>query len=121
LLHFNFQVSAFQRLLYLSTALQRHSERRRITQNDLAKFCGISPSYISRFFSSVAGEMSNDHFLAVLKAFATEPATQAELVAARCMDVRVGPGSELVEIRVKTVEPGAKKIAPAGRNFLMWN
>jgi hypothetical protein len=26
---------------------------------------------------------------------------QAELVAARCMDARVGPGSELVEIMVK--------------------
>ena len=86
---------------YLSTALQRHSERRRLTQNDLAKLCGISPSYISRFFSSANGEMSNDHFLAVLKAFATDPQAQAEIIAARCMDARVGPGSELVDISVR--------------------
>jgi transcriptional regulator with XRE-family HTH domain len=98
---------------YLSVALQRHSERRRLTQSDLAKFCGISPSYISRFFSSATGEMSDDHFLAVLKGFAADPQAQAELVAARCMDVRVGPGSELVEIMVKSPEARARNPSPA--------
>lgn len=90
---------------YLSVALQRHSERRRLTQNDLAKLCGISPSYISRFFSSATGEMSDDHFLAVLKGFAAEPSAQAEIIAARCMDALAcaarTPGGELVEISVK--------------------
>ena len=102
---------------YLSTALLRHSERRRLTQTDLAKFCGISPSYISRFFSSAAGEMSNDHFLAVRKAFATEPATQAELVAARCMDVRIGPGSELVDIAVRGPKPKSETEKRPERDF----
>ena len=39
---------------------------------------------------------------------------QAELVAARCMDARVGPGSELVEIMVKKsgATPAATRPAP---------
>jgi transcriptional regulator with XRE-family HTH domain len=90
---------------YLSVAIQRHSERRRLAQNDLAKLCNISPSYISRFFSSATGEMSDDHFLAVLKGFASEPQAQAEIIAARCMDARVGPGSELVDIAVRAPKP----------------
>ena len=90
---------------YLSTALQRHSERRRLNQSDLAKLSGISRSYISRLFSGVAQELSDDNFIAVLKVFATDPAAQADLVAARCMDARVGPGSELVEISIKGHTP----------------
>ena len=68
----------------------------------------ISRSYISRLFSGVSSELSDENFIAVLRVFAADPSAQAEIIAARCMDVRVGPGSELVEIRVKTVEPGAK-------------
>ena len=34
-----------------------------------------------------------------------DPAAQAELVAARCMDARVGPGSELVDIAVRGPKP----------------
>ena len=86
---------------YLSIALQRRIERRQMNQSDLANQSGISKSYISRLFSGVAKELSDENFVAVLKVFAADPQAQAELVAARCMDVRVGPGSELVEIGVK--------------------
>lgn len=86
---------------YLSIALQRRIERRQMNQSDLANQSGISKSYISRLFSGVAKELSDENFVAVLKVFAADPQAQAELVAARCMDVRVGPGSELVEISVK--------------------
>ena len=86
---------------YLSIALQRRIERRQMNQSDHANQSGISKSYISRLFSGVAKELSDENFVAVLKVFAADPQAQAELVAARCMDVRVGPGSELVEISVK--------------------
>jgi len=86
---------------YLSIALQRRIERRQMNQSDLANQSGISKSYISRLFSGVAKELSDENFVAVLKVFAADPQAQAELVAARCMDVRLGPGSELVEISVK--------------------
>lgn len=90
---------------YLSIALQRRIERRQMNQSDLAKQSGISKSYISRLFSGVATELSDENFVALLKVFAADPAAQAELVAARCMDVRTGPGAELVEISVKGRAP----------------
>ena len=90
---------------YLSIALQRRIEHRQMNQSDLANQSGISKSYISRLFSGVAKELSDENFVAVLKVFAADPQAQAELVAARCMDVRVGPGSELVEISVKGRAP----------------
>jgi transcriptional regulator with XRE-family HTH domain len=86
---------------YLSIALQRRIERRQMNQSDLAKQSGISKSYISRLFSGVASELSDENFVAMLKVFAADPQAQAELIAARCMDVRVGPGSELVEVAVR--------------------
>jgi hypothetical protein len=39
---------------------------------------------------------------AILRVFRSNPHDQAELVAARCMDVRTGPGAELVEITIKS-------------------
>jgi transcriptional regulator with XRE-family HTH domain len=99
---------------YLSIALQRRAERRQLNQSDLAKQSGISRSYISRLFSGVSSELSDENFIAVLKVFAADPAAQAEIIAARCMDARVGPGSELVEIMVKKSGPSptASRLAP---------
>ena len=108
---------------YLSTALQRRTERRQLNQSDLAKQSGISRSYISRLFSGEAREMSDANFIALLKVFATDPQAQAEIIAARCMDTlevaRAArtPGAELVEIRVKNPEPRAKDRAPSGSDF----
>jgi transcriptional regulator with XRE-family HTH domain len=94
---------------YLSTALQRRAERRQLNQSDLAKLSGISRSYISRLFGGEARDLSDANFTALLKVFAADPQAQAELVAARCMDARVGPGSELVEITVKKSNPQSAK------------
>lgn len=86
---------------YLSIAVQRRLERRSMNQSDLAKASGISRSYISRLLSGEFSELSDTNFTSLLKTFAADPQAQAELVAARCMDARVGPGSELVEISIK--------------------
>lgn len=98
---------------YLSVALQRRVEHRQLNQSDLAKLSGISKSYISRLFSGEFQALSDENFTALLKVFSADPQAQAELVAARCMDARVGPGSELVEIAVKTPEARGKNQAPA--------
>ena len=108
---------------YFSTALQRCAERRQLNQTDLAKRGGMSSSYVSRLFAGESRDLADVHFIGLLNAFATDPAAQAEIIAARCMDIREiaraarTPGSELVEIRVKGVEPGAKKTAPSGSDF----
>jgi transcriptional regulator with XRE-family HTH domain len=90
---------------YLSIALQRRIERRQMNQSDLARQSGISKSYISRLFNGESHELSDQNFTAILKVFAADPLAQAELVAARCMDAKVGPGAELVEITVKKSAP----------------
>ena len=91
---------------YLSIALQRQTERRRLSQSDLARGAGMSKSYISRLFSGESHELSDQNFSAVLKNFSADLLAQAELIAARCMDAKAGaagtPGADLVEIRIKS-------------------
>ena len=87
---------------YLSIALQRQAERRHLKQADLARVSGLSSSYVSRLVTGGSHELSDENFTALLKIFAPDTLAQAELVAARCLDARVGPGSDLVEVRVKT-------------------
>jgi transcriptional regulator with XRE-family HTH domain len=93
---------------YLSIALQRQTERRRLNQSDLARESGLSRSFVSRLMSGESRELSDANFIGLLKVFAAEPGAQAELVAARCRDARVGPGAELVEIRVKAAGKAAR-------------
>jgi transcriptional regulator with XRE-family HTH domain len=85
---------------YLSTALQRHAERRHMNQSDVARGSGLSKSYISRLFAGESHELSDQNFISVLKLFAADPTAQAEIIAARCMDARVGPNADRVEIKV---------------------
>jgi transcriptional regulator with XRE-family HTH domain len=86
---------------YFRVALQRETERRNLTQSDLAKAAALSRSYVSRLLSGDHADLSDDNFVAILKVFGADKRAQAELVAARCMDARVGPGADLVEIKIK--------------------
>ena len=94
---------------YLGIALQRQTERRRLTQSDVARSCGISKSYISRLFSGEFHELSDENFLSLIKVFSADPLAQAELIAARCMDAKAAAlgtlGADLVEIRIKGPAP----------------
>ena len=93
---------------YLSIALQRQAQRRHLKQADLARASGLSKSYISRLVGGESHELSDQNFVALLRIFAPDTLAQAELVAARCLDARVGPGADLVEILVK---PPGKTVA----------
>jgi transcriptional regulator with XRE-family HTH domain len=93
---------------YLSIALQRAAERRNLNQSDIARLCGLSRSFISRIMSGESREMSDENFVGIVKVFSGDAMAQAELVAARCMDARVGPGAELVEVQVKGAGKGGK-------------
>lgn len=97
---------------YLSIALQRQTERRRLNQSDIARGASLSRSYISRLFSGESHELSDQNFAAILKIFAADPLAQAELIAARCQDAKTAavgtPGADLVEIKVKGAAPVQK-------------
>lgn len=86
---------------YLSTALNRLTERHQLKQADIVREAGLTRSHISRIFSGDQKSVTDEDFAALLRAFRRDPHTQAELVAARCIDARTGPGSELVEITIK--------------------
>ena len=98
---------------YLSIALQRQIERRRMNQSELARGAGLSKSHVSRLFSGESKDLSDENFVAILKIFSADPHTQAELIAARCMDTLAGaagsPGADLVEIRVKGAGQAEKR------------
>jgi transcriptional regulator with XRE-family HTH domain len=108
---------------YFSIALQRCAERRQLNQSDLAKRSGISNSYISRLYSGESRDLSDANFASLLNAFATDPAAQAEIIAARCQDILAvaraarTPGSELVDILVKkSNQPSATLAGPPRTN-----
>ena len=95
---------------FLSTALQRRAEIRRLNQTDIAKQSGISRSFVSRLFSGESHDLSDENFTALLNVFVTDPQAQAEIIAARCLDTIAAasearvPGAALVDVTVKTSE-----------------
>lgn len=90
---------------YLSTALNRTLDRYQWKQADVARETGLTRSHISRVFNGDQRTMADEDFIVLLRAFRRDPRDQAELVAARCLDARVGPGADLVEISVKGQSP----------------
>jgi transcriptional regulator with XRE-family HTH domain len=86
---------------YFSTALKRIAEKNELRQADIVRESGLSRSHVSRLFKGDQKMVYDIDVSAILRVFRSNPHDQAELVAARCMDVRTGPGAELVEITVK--------------------
>jgi len=87
---------------YFSTALKRIAEKNQLRQADIVRESGLSRSHVSRLFKGDQKMVYDIDVSAILRVFRSNPHDQAELVAARCMDVRTGPGAELVEITVKS-------------------
>ncbi|HWD90783.1 MAG TPA: helix-turn-helix transcriptional regulator [Verrucomicrobiae bacterium] len=87
---------------YFSTALKRLAEKNELRQADIVRESGLSRSHVSRLFKGDQKMVYDIDVSAILRVFRNNPHDQAELVAARCMDVRTGPGAELVEITVKS-------------------
>jgi hypothetical protein len=85
---------------YLSTALTRITDRNQLRQADIARESGLTRSHVSRIFIGELRNVADEDFAAIVKVF-KDKRDQAELTAARCMDVRVGPAAGLVEINVK--------------------
>ena len=91
---------------YFAAALSRLADKNGFKQADVARESMLSKSVISRLFNAEQLGVADDDFLKILTAFRRNPEEQAELIAARCMDARIGPGADLVDIRVKKPAPG---------------
>jgi|SRR5215469_1157365 len=87
---------------YFSTALKRLTEKNNLKQADIVRESGLTRSHVSRLFTGSQKMVYDADMVAILRVFRRNPRDQAELVAARCMDVRTGPGAELVEIAIKS-------------------
>jgi transcriptional regulator with XRE-family HTH domain len=86
---------------YFSTALKRIAERNDLKQADIVRESGLTRSHVSRLFTGNQKMVYDADIAAILRVFRRNPRDQAEIVAARCMDVRTGPGADLVEITIK--------------------
>ena len=99
-------LQTLRRMSFFSTALTRIWDRNQLRQADVVRDSGLTRSHVSRLVSGEQRTITDEDFVSLLKAY-RDKRDQAELTAARCMDVRVGPAAGLVEINVKT--PGAAK------------
>jgi transcriptional regulator with XRE-family HTH domain len=86
---------------YFSTALNRIAEKNGLKQAEIIRESGLTRSHVSRLFSGAQKTIYDTDMIAILRVFRRDPHDQAELVAARCMDARTGPGADLVEITIK--------------------
>lgn len=86
---------------YLGITLQRIAGDNDRSQKLIAENSGISRSTINRIFSGEIKDVADADFAAIASATTQKKQQQAELVAARCDDVRNGPGADLVEIVVR--------------------
>jgi len=98
---------------YFSTALKRIAERNELKQADIVRESGLTRSHVSRLFTGDQKLVYDADMAAILRVFRRNPRDQAELVAARCMDVRTGPGADLVEITIK----GEEQAQHSGRDI----
>jgi transcriptional regulator with XRE-family HTH domain len=98
---------------YFSTALKRIAERNELKQADIVRESGLTRSHVSRLFTGDQKQVYDGDMAAILRVFRRNPRDQAELVAARCMDVRTGPGADLVEITIR----GEEQAQRSGRDI----
>lgn len=61
-------------------------------------------SQVSRIFNGDQKYITETDLVALLNCF-RDPRDRAEIIAARCRDVCIGPGAELVEITIKGPAP----------------
>ncbi|HWN95042.1 MAG TPA: helix-turn-helix transcriptional regulator [Methylomirabilota bacterium] len=108
---------------YLAEALSGLMRERGVTKNvELANRTGIDQATISRWLNSLQLAITDEDLEKVARALSKEPKDHARLVAARMLDVRHGPGAELVSVKIEEqtlreeAQPyGKKKLSPGGR------
>ena len=71
-----------------------------VTLHDIARHLGSSEAHASRLVSGRQKFVSDEDFIKILEKVATTQRDRAALVAARCLDHKIGPGSEMVRISI---------------------
>jgi transcriptional regulator with XRE-family HTH domain len=94
---------------YFGTALKQMLDRKKMKAVKLAKLSRVDQPKISRYIRGDQTWVAQDDFTAIAKAITNEPDEQAELVLARLLDERVGPGSDLVRIDIPSGKSRRKR------------
>jgi hypothetical protein len=76
----------------------------------VAKDAAQSPSVLSRLMSGEQKTISPTVYEAIVKAVTHDPREQADLLRAYLRDCCLGPGAELIDIRVKDAHNGKSKL-----------
>lgn len=101
-----------QGVSYLAVEIERLLRAKGWSQHALATAAGLNPSVITRTMRDQS-EVSDATFRAMVMALTSDAVQQAECMVARLMDLRRGPGAELVEIRLRDLP--ALRDAPSNR------
>lgn len=86
---------------FFSQKLKELLDRKELTQSDLFRLTRLSTAHISNLVNDVQPRVSLEDMQLIAVNITHDPKERAELVRAHLMDECVGPGSELVEVRIK--------------------
>jgi transcriptional regulator with XRE-family HTH domain len=100
---------------YLGSVLKVQLEKRGWPAAEISRKTGLQQSWLSRIIRGQQTSTEHDDFIAVLRCFGKDerghptPADQAQIIAARLMDHRIGPGAELVKVSVQSESGSASR------------
>jgi transcriptional regulator with XRE-family HTH domain len=110
---------------YLADAITGLMRQHELTsQVELARKANVDPGTLSRWINGLQTTISDQDLARLANAFSDEPKDHAKLVVARMLDVREGPGSELVSVHVdgrtlrEDPQPYGVKLPPKGRETI---
>jgi transcriptional regulator with XRE-family HTH domain len=84
----------------LQKALVSLMERKRVNAAELSRITDVDRATISRWVNGSQLRMSDESLERIARALTDNPVEQAELIAARMLDIRTGPGSDLIAVTI---------------------
>jgi len=88
-------------------------ERRQMRASELSRVSGINDGLISKWINGQQKYVANDDLANLAGSISANPREQAELIRAHLQDELVGPGSELIDIRIRGQTSYLREDAPA--------
>lgn len=80
--------------------------------SELARLTRLNDSLISKWINGQQTYVSNDDLAKIASSLTNQPREQAEIVRAHLLDEMTGPGSDLIDIRIRGQVSYAKEESP---------
>ena len=85
---------------YFSNKLKEILDKEGLSQSDLSRTTGLSTAHISNLVNDVQPRVSLEDLEVIAINVSSDDKVRAELIRAHLQDENVGPGSELIDIRI---------------------